>query len=584
MSDDRPFTVYRRLMAMIWPYRGRVALIILLTLVASSATLLIPWSARQLFADAVRKADLRRIYLLLGAMLGLMAVVSFAWYLAESQLAHISLRLVETLRRQVADKLLKLPIAHFARTSSGDALGRCFHDINRLRTFLNHAFLSLGGDLILAAGSIGFLFYLSTRLTLVLLAVTPIGVLTLLITSRRVRRGYHAAQNQMADLTGVLSEQLGAMPAIRAFGGEEHEQKRFSAQSEQLFDQTLRTDRQQAAARSTISFLAAVGVVLVLGYGARLVLDGPSAKMRIEDLIAFALYTAFLADPIRRLSRTHYEIQQSLACGRRVLELLDWPQQQDTGTRTLPDHPPGRLSFESIRFAYRENEPVLHDFDLTIEPGQTLAVVGPSGAGKSTLSMLPMRFYEPSAGRILLDGIDLRELKLADLRRHIGWVGQDPFIFSGTVYENISYGSWNATKESIENAARQACADSFIQSLPHGFNTRIGERGVDLSGGQRVRLAIARVILRSPALVIFDESTSALDTETETRLWAEISQWLRGRTTLIIAHRLATILDCPRIVVLDKGRLVGDGTAEQLRHDCPTFNRIFQQQMNLIPQ
>ncbi|MCC7351787.1 MAG: ABC transporter ATP-binding protein [Phycisphaerales bacterium] len=584
MSEDRPFTVYRRLMAMIWPYRGRVVLIILLTLVASLATLLIPWLARRLFADAVREARIGRIDLLLGAMLGLMGAVSLAWYLAESQLAHVSLRLVETLRRRVADKLLRLPVAHFARTSSGDALGRCFHDINRLRTFLNHALLSLGGDLLLAIGSVGFLFYLSTRLTVVLLAVTPIGVLTLLITSRRVRRGYHAAQNQMADLTGVLSEQLGSMPAIRAFGGEEHEHRRFSAQSEQLFDQTLRTDRQQAAARSTISFLAAVGVVLVLGYGARLVLGQSAGGMRIEDLIAFALYTALLADPIRRLSRTHYEIQQSLASGRRVLELLDWPQQQDLGTRSLPDFPLGRLCFQSVQFSYRANEPVLHDFNLTIEPGQTVAVVGPSGAGKSTLSMLPLRFYEPAAGRILFDGIDLRDLKLADLRRHIGWVGQDPFIFSGTVAENIAYGSWGASREVIENAARQACADSFIQSLPHGFNTRIGERGVDLSGGQRVRLAIARVILRSPALVIFDESTSALDTETETRLWSEISHWLSGRTTLIIAHRLATILDCPRIVVLDQGRLVGDGTADQLRRDCPVFNRIFQQQMNLIPQ
>lgn len=584
MSEDRPFAVYRRLMAMIRPFRGRVTVIILLTILASSATLLIPWLARKMFADAVREARIGRIDLLLGAMLGLMAAVSLAWYLAESQLSHVSLRLVETLRRQAADKLLRLPVAHFARTSSGDALGRCFHDINRLRSFLNHALLSLGGDLLLAAGSVGFLFYLSPRLTLALLIVTPIGVLTLLITSRQVRRGYHAAQHQMADLTGVLSEQLGSMPAIRAFGGEDHEQQRFSDQSERLFEQTLRTDRRQAAARSIISFLAAVGVVLVLAYGARLVLGQTPGGMKLEDLIAFALYTVILADPIRRLSRTHYEIQQSLASGRRVLELLDWPQQEDRGTLSLPEHPRGRLSFESIRFAYRQDEPVLHDFDLKLEPGQTVAVVGPSGAGKSTLSMLPLRFYEPAAGRILLDGIDIRELKLANLRRHIGWVGQDPFIFSGTIARNIAYGSWDASPEAIENAARQACADSFIQSLPHGYDTHIGERGVDLSGGQRVRLAIARVILRSPALVIFDESTSALDTETETRLWSEISHWLSGRTTLIIAHRLATILDCPRIVVLDKGRLVGDGPAEQLRRDCPTFNRIFQQQMNLVPR
>jgi len=584
MSEDRPFTVYRRLLATIRPFRGRVVLIILLTLLASTATLLIPWLVRKLFADAVRHAQLGRIDLLLGLMLGLMALVSVAWYLAESQLALVSLRMVENLRRQVADKLLRLPIAHFARTSSGDALGRCFHDINRLRAFLNHAFLSLGGDLLLAIGSISFLFYLSTRLALILLTVAPIGVLTILLTSRWVRRGYHAAQDQMADLTGVLSEQLGSMPAIRAFGGESHEHQRFSAQSEQLFEQTLRTDRLQAGARSTISFLAAVGVVLVLGYGARLVLGGTTGKMRLEDLIAFALYTALLADPIRRLSRTHYEIQQSLASGRRVLELLDWPQQQDLGTRTFIHPPRGRLAFEGVQFAYRENEPVLRDLDLMIEPGQTVAVVGPSGAGKSTLSMLPLRFYEPTAGRVLLDGIDIRELKLAGLRRHIGWVGQDPFIFSGTVAQNIAYGSWEASPEAIAHAARQACADSFIQSLPDGLNTRIGERGVDLSGGQRVRLAIARVILRSPALVIFDESTSALDTETETRLWGELSGWLCQRTTLIIAHRLATILDCPRILVLDKGRLVGDGPAEQLRQDCPTFTRIFQQQMNLIPR
>jgi len=326
-------------------------------------------------------------------------------------------------------------------------------------------------------------------------------------------------------------------------------------------------------------------LVLALGTG-EVNLGGMDAGIGIplDHLVSFTLYAGLLGGPLTRISRTNFAIQQALAAGRHLFELLDVPEPQQDGALALTVPPRGLLEFGSVSFHYRPEEPILTEVNLAIQPGETVAVVGASGAGKSTLTSLLLRFYEPVAGRVLLDGQDIRGIRLSDLRRHIGWLGQDPFLFHGTILENIRYGSWTATAEQIEEAARLANADSFIRELPRGYDSRIGERGVDLSGGQRARLALARVILRSPAIVILDEATASLDTETEGRIWAGLADWMAGRTCIIVAHRLVTVLGCNRIVVLDGGRKVGDGTADQLQRTCPAFMRLFAEQMHLAPR
>jgi ABC-type multidrug transport system fused ATPase/permease subunit len=336
-----------------------------------------------------------------------------------------------------------------------------------------------------------------------------------------------------------------------------------------------------------IAFLGSVGVMVMLALGAREVAAGHvSTAVGLEPgqfLVAFVMYTVLTFEPLTRLSRANFEIQQALAAGRRIFEVLDLPEARVEPTQAPAAMPGGPLRFASVHFHYHRGQPVLAGLNLTVEAGETVAVVGPSGAGKSTLAALILRFYDPVRGRVLLGGRDLRDLDLAALRRRIGWAGQDTALFHGTIAENIRYGCWDAGPDAVERAARLACANEFIRELPLGYDSRIGDRGVDLSSGQRARLALARVILRSPPLVILDEITASLDTETEGRLWQGLADWTAGRTTLVIAHRLATVLSCPRVVVLEWGRVISDGPAEQLGHACPTFVKLFGEQMNLSP-
>jgi ABC-type multidrug transport system fused ATPase/permease subunit len=459
-----------------------------------------------------------------------------------------------------------------------------FNDVQALLGFLYDAVFAMGRDLLVVVGSVGLLFVLSWRLALLSIGAVPVAVLVVAISSRWIRRRFQRVQAALADMTALLSEQVGALPAIQAWNAAEYECQRFARCSREHFGQVRMASRIQAGVRSLVNFLGVLGMVVVLSYGSGQLFSPASgpAGLSLERLVGFALYAALLAEPLTRLSRTHLETQRSLAAGRRVFELLDWPEARRQGTRRLLIRPKGAVRFESVRFHYRPEEPVLQELDLAVEPGEAMAIVGPSGAGKSTLTYLILGFYEPVAGQICLDGDDLRQLDLADLRRSVGWVGQDPFLFRGTVIENIGYGSWHSNLQEIERAAQLAQADSFIRELPRGYHSRIGERGVDLSGGQRARLALARAILRSPPILILDECTASLDTETESALWRGLAAWLSQRTTLVITHRLATALAQSRIVVLENGRKVGDGIAEQLQRSCPSFQRLFAEQTNLF--
>jgi len=584
MSEDRPFLVYRRLLGCATGCKRYLAFAMLALIVYSATTLLIPWAVKDLFQDSVLNHQTVGSYAAVCVILGGMLVLSVSRYVADDCIELVSVNLMQRLRSDVVSKLVRLPVSHFIRSSAGDAVSRAFNDVQALKSFLSHACFTLGNDLLRIAGSVAMLLFLNWRLALVALMMALTGIAIVAVTARWIRQRYRQVQATLADLTSMLSEQIRALPTVHAYGAADYEGRRFAERASEHCRHAVLGNRIHAVSKAVVNFLGAVGIVFLLALGAGQLMPAPGAMpvgLPLDQLLGFTLYAALLVEPLTHLSRTNFEIQQGLAAGRRIFEFLDLPEEQRDGLLPIAGRPKGVLSFESVHFHYRPQEPVLTDINLVVRPEEPLAVVGASGAGKSTLAHLLLRFYEPVAGRISLDGHELRDLRVADLRRSIGWLGQEPFVFGGTVSENIRYGCWDAGQEEIERAARLACADSFIRDLPQGYDARIGECGLDLSGGQRARLALARVILRAPAIVILDEASAALDTETESRLWKGLASWMAERTTLLIAHRLLTVLSCPRIVVIDEGRIVGDGTAEHLQRTCPAFERIFLEQMNL---
>jgi subfamily B ATP-binding cassette protein MsbA len=391
-----------------------------------------------------------------------------------------------------------------------------------------------------------------------------------------------ALQARHADMTGLLTEQLFAAPAVHAFDAADYERSRFAAVASGYTRAGRATLRVGAGTRGFVNFLSIVAIVFVLICGLQGVdLD---KKGDLNALVKFALFVALLGEPLTRISRTVFEIQRALAAGARIFEIIDSPIDAQDGRQVFPDSAQGAVRFENVSFSYHPDEPILRAISLELQPRENVAIVGASGCGKSTLAGLILRFIDPTQGKVTIDGVNSRDVKLADLRARVGWMGQEAFLVSGTVYDNIRYGKRSANPTELEQAARMVAADEFIRELPLGYESRLGERGVNLSGGQRARIAMARAVVRNPAIAIFDESTAALDTDTEMLLWRRLRPWMTERTTIIIAHRLLTILEVPRIIVLDGGKIVGDGSAQQLQKTCPTFQRLFAEQMNLMSQ
>jgi subfamily B ATP-binding cassette protein MsbA len=582
MSDDRPLQVYRRLVGYASGYRRRLALIMPMLAVITAANLAIPWIVKSFFRDAVLMQKREDVHGYLLLILGVTVSLAATRWLIDDQIGLMSRRIVETIRDDLVTRLLRLPITYYVHGRRGDVVSRVITDAGLLQGFLHTAVVSVAVDALTALGAVAFIFYLNWKLALITLVVAPVPPAIVALTGPAIRRWATRSQETMSEMTSVVTEQTGAIPAIQAFGGVEHERQRFARWAVENRHASTNTARLQSGAGAAVNLLSTTGVVFLVGlaFGDVMALAAPGGGVfGLDHLLGFALYAALALDPLTRLSRTHLALQATLASGRRVVALLDTPEERSVRTRPLPSPVRGQLRFESAGFSYRSGAPVLADIDITIEAGELVALVGRSGAGKTTLAHLVLGFYEPSRGRVLLDGHDLASLHRPDLRAQIGWVGQEPFLFRGTVAENIMYGSWDASRAAVEEAARLACADGFIRALPQGYDSRIGEHGVTLSGGQRVRLALARVILRSPPLVVLDEFTAAMDTELEARLWKELEGWMSRRTVLVIAHRLYTVLTCPRLVVLDAGHVVGDGSAAALLETCPTFISLFREQL-----
>ncbi len=506
-------------------------------------------------------AFVNRTFLALIVLAGVLALASSARYYLVMTLGE---RIVTDLRRDVFTHLMRLSAAFFDATRSGEIISRLTADTTQIKSAVGASASVALRNLVLFVGATVMMVVTSPRLSGLILVVIPVIVLPLVFFGRKVRRGSRFAQDRLADASAFASEAVGGIRTVQAYTLE----GRAAAVSPRSSKRHSRRRCEPTLARALLTafaiFVVFASVVAVLWLGAHSVLSG---RMSAGALGQFVLYSVFAAGALGELSQVWGEVSQAAGATERLAELLATEPRiaAPAHAAALPEKPRGAIVFENLQFSYDgAGLPVLHGVALKVRPGERVAIVGPSGAGKSTLFALLMRFYDPTGGRILLDGVDVKTVDPTALRRLIGLVPQDPAIFALSAAENIGFGDTDADLPAIRAAARAAHADTFLSALPEGYETVIGERGVTLSGGQRQRLAIARAILKSAPILLLDEATNALDAESEIAVQAALETLMQGRTTLVIAHRLATIKSADRIVVMDAGQIVEEGTHQSL--------------------
>jgi ABC transporter fused permease/ATP-binding protein len=511
------------------------------------------------------------------AMALLAVVQGFAIALRARSFGVAGERVVTRLRRDVYGRILEQEVAFFDERRTGELTSRLASDTSVLQSAVS-ANVSMGlRHLATSAGGVAFLFFTSARLALVMLAVVPAVAVGAVIYGRRVRRLAREVQDALAAAGEVAEETISGLRTVRSFDAEARETERYGAAVWKAFETARRRVRAGSAFMGSAAAAGYAAVAVVLWYGGRLVASG---ALTAGGLTSFLVYTLVLAMSLGSLADLWADFMKALGAAERIFEIQDRAPRIPIRGGERPAHVDGRLAWEGVRFAYptRRDVPVLQGIDLAIEPGEVVAVVGPSGAGKSTLAQLLSRFYDPDGGRILLDGRDLRELDPGWLRRQVGVVSQEPILFSGTIAENVRYGRPGASDAEVIAAARTASAHEFVARFPEGYATRVGERGVQLSGGQKQRVAIARAVLKDPRVLVLDEATSALDAESEHLVQEALERLMRGRTTLIIAHRLSTVVGADRAVVLDGGRIVQIGSHTALMSEDGPYRRLVERQ------
>jgi ATP-binding cassette subfamily B protein len=561
-----------RLLGFARPYRVALWLSIALALGAQAFELAVPWLTGDVIDQAIRPKDTERLRVLIGLMLAA-AVLRFVLMVARRLVAgRMAVAIEYDLRNRTYAHLQRLSFSFFDRNQTGQLMSRATADVGAVRIFLSYGLLFFTQYLITIVTVLAVLVLTNPALSLVAIAITPLIVFYAIRYSARSHPILTAAQQTLADVTTQAEENVVGVRVVKAFGQQDRETGRFRDRSETVFTANVEANRLRAYYVPLLAFLPGLAVAAVLLVGGWMVIHG---HITLGEFVRFNLLLTMLVMPLRMLGMWTGQAQRAVASGLRVLEVLDVePEIADAASPTPLPAGRGDVRFESVTFGYAGGRPVIEAVDLTIEAGSTVALIGPTGCGKTTLTTLIPRFYDPGAGRVLVDGVDVRDLPLTDLRRAIGIVSEETFLFSSSVRDNIAFGAPDATDDDVHRAAERAQAAGFIASLPDGYDTVIGERGLTLSGGQRQRIAIARALLVDPRILILDDATASVDATTEGRIRLALEEVMRGRTTIIIAHRLSTIALAERVIVMDAGRVVADGPHDTLAASSETYRRI----------